>query len=44
MLAQLRIRLGNSRQAELATAAAEQWKITRRRLEDVFAATCGHAA
>ncbi len=44
MLAQLRNRLGNSRQAELATAAAEQWKITRRRLEDVFAATRGHAA
>ncbi len=43
MLAQLRNRLGNSRQAELATAAAEQWKITRRRLEDVFAATRGHA-
>lgn len=40
MLAQLRNRLGNSRQAELVTAAAEQWRITRRRLEDVFAPAC----
>ncbi len=43
MLMHLRSRLGNNRQTELAIAAAEQWKITRRRFDDVFAATCSHA-
>ncbi len=44
MLAQLRGRLDNNRQTELTIAAGEQWKITRRRLDDVFAATCSRAA
>ena len=44
MLAHLRSRLGNSRQAELAAAAGEQWKITRRRLDELFAFTRSHAA
>ncbi|MDE0280795.1 MAG: 2-oxo-4-hydroxy-4-carboxy-5-ureidoimidazoline decarboxylase [Gammaproteobacteria bacterium] len=44
MLAHLRSRLGNNRRTELATAAGEQWKITRRRLEELFAFTRSHAA
>lgn len=44
MLEQLRARLGNSRRTELVNAAAEQWKITRRRLEEAFAVTHSHAA
>ena len=44
MLANLQNRLGNSRQTELATAAAEQWKITRRRLEEQFVLPRSHAA
>ena len=44
MLGQLRQRLENDRDTELAIAAAEQWKITRLRLENLFANARSHAA
>ncbi len=44
MLVLLRNRLGNDRQTELSIAAAEQWKITRSRLEGMFGAVGHHTA